>query len=244
RVETFEALIEGLPLLARVPARPREARPPAVAVVTTTAGGATTVVDPPAVRGITITPPSAENYARPAAGGTKVARARIVDLTIAGAHYEAVKTTLDILLSAPEFDLVVAVIGSSARSQPEKSVKPLIDSASAARPLATYIVPDAPAALAQLAAAGVPAFRTPEACADTVAAALRRGPPVEAVARAGAPMGGGRLLGELASYGLLDRLRIAHAPSVALGAAATAAPPLPFAYPVAAKGLSAAIVPK
>jgi len=244
RVETFEALIEGLPLIARVPARPRHARPPSVAVVTTTAGGATTVVDPLAVRGITITQPSLETYARLAAAGIKVAKARIVDLTIAGAHYEAVKGALDILLSAPEFDLVVAVIGSSARSQPERSVKPLIDSASAARPLATYIVPDAPAALAQLAAAGVPAFRTPEACADTVAAALRRGPPVEAVARAGAPMGEGRLLDELASYALLDRLGIAHAPSVALGAAATAAPPLPFAYPVAAKVLSAEIVHK
>src|SRR6266403_2079193 len=53
RVETFEALVEGLPLIARVPARPRGARPAAVAVVTTTAGGAATVVDPLAARGIT-----------------------------------------------------------------------------------------------------------------------------------------------------------------------------------------------
>src|SRR5262249_59030908 len=134
-------------------------------------GGATTVVDPLAVRGVTIAQPSEETFARLADAGIKAAKARIVDLTIAGAHYEAVKCTLDILLSAPEFDLVVAVIGSSARTQPEKSVKPLIDSASAVRPLATYIVPDAPVALAQLAAAGVPAFRTPEACAAAVAAA-------------------------------------------------------------------------
>jgi acyl-CoA synthetase (NDP forming) len=244
RVETFEALIEGLPLIARVPARPRHAPPASVAVVTTTAGGATTVVDPLAVRGITITQPSPETYARLAAAGIKVAKARIVDLTIAGAHYEAVKGALDILLSAPEFDLVVAVIGSSARSQPEKSVKPLIDSASAARPLATYMVPDAPAALAQLTAAGVPAFRTPEACADAVAAALRRRAPVAAVARGPAPTGAGRLLDELEAYALLDRLRIARAPGVAVDAAIGAPPPLPFPYPAAVKLLSAGIAHK
>jgi acetate---CoA ligase (ADP-forming) len=244
RVETFEALIEGLPLLARVPARSRHARPPSVAVVTTMAGGATTVVDPLATRGITITQPSPDTYARLAAAGIKVAKARIVDLTIAGAHYEAVKGTLDILLSAPEFDLVVAVIGSSARSQPEKSVKPLIDSASAARPLAAYMVPDAPVALAQLAAAGIAAFRAPEACADAVAAALRRRPPRADAVHVSAPMGEGRLLDELQAYALLDRLGVAHAPSVAIEAAASALPPLPFAYPVAAKVLSAEIAHK
>jgi acyl-CoA synthetase (NDP forming) len=215
-----------------------------VAVVTTTAGGATTVVDPLATRGITITQPSPDTYARLAAAGIKVAKARIVDLTIAGAHYEAVKGTLDILLGAPEFDLVVAVIGSSARSQPEKSVKPLIDSASATRPLAAYLVPEAPVALAQLAAAGLPAFRTPEGCADAVAAALRRRPPRGDAARMPLPIGEGRLLDELEAYALLDRLGIARAPGVAADAAATAAPALPFAYPVVAKVLSAEIAHK
>ena len=114
---------------------------------------------------------------------------------------------------------MVAVIGSSARSQPEKSVKPLIDSASATRPLAAYLVPEAPEALAQLAAAGVPAFRTPEACADAVAAALRRRPPRgERGARSSAPTGEGRLLDELEAYALLDRPGIARAPAWPLDA--------------------------
>jgi acyl-CoA synthetase (NDP forming) len=244
RVETFEALIEGLPLLMRVPARVREARPPAVAVVTTTAGGATTVVDPLAMRGVTIAQPSPETFARFAAAGIKAAQARIVDLTIAGANYDTVKATLDILLSAPEFDLVLAVIGSSARSQPEKSVKPIIDSASAARPIAAFMVPDAPVALAQLAAAGVPAFRTPEACADAIAAALRRRVPRLAVPPSRVAAGTGRLLDELEAYELLDRLGIARPSSIALDATVIAAPSLPFPYPVAAKVLSAVIAHK
>ncbi|HEY1542927.1 MAG TPA: acetate--CoA ligase family protein [Xanthobacteraceae bacterium] len=244
RVETFEALIEGLPLLGRVPPRKREARAPAVAVVTTTAGGATTVVDPLAMRGVTIAQPSAETFARLAAAGIKAAQARIVDLTIAGANYESVKATLDILLSAPEFDMVLSVIGSSARSQPEKSVKPIIDSALAARPLAAYMVPDAPAALAQLAAAGVPAFRTPEACADAVAAALRRRVPRLSGPQPPARSGTGRLLDELEAYTLLDRIGIARPPSVALDGAIHTPPGPPFPYPVAAKILSAEIAHK
>jgi len=235
RVETFEALIEGLPLVARVPARPRGARPAAVAVVTTTAGGAATVFHPLAARGITIAPPSAETYARLDAAGIAVARARIVDLTIAGARYEVMKGALDILLGAPEFDLVVAVVGSSARFHPELALKPIIDRAGAGKPLAAFVVPDAPQALARLSAAGVPCFRTPEACADAVAAALRRRVPVPAVVRQPAPPGCGRLLDELEAYALLDRLGLARAPGVALAATISRAPALPFSYPVAAK---------
>jgi acetate---CoA ligase (ADP-forming) len=244
RVETFEALIEGLPLVARVPARPRNARPPAVAVVTTTAGGAATVVDPLAARGITIAQPSAETYARLDAAGIAAARARIVDLTIAGARYEVMKGALDILLSAPEFDLVVAVVGSSARFHPELALKPIIDCAGAAKPLAAFVVPDAPQALARLSAAGVPCFRTPEACADAVAAALRRRVPAPAADRKPARSGSGRLLDELEAYARLDRLGLARAPAIALAATISRAPALPFPYPVAAKLLSGEVVHK
>ena len=46
RVDTLDGLIEGLPLLARVPAARAARGAPTVGVVTTTAGGATMVVDP------------------------------------------------------------------------------------------------------------------------------------------------------------------------------------------------------
>src|SRR5436305_5536019 len=42
RVDTLEGLVEGLPLLARVPAAGSSGRRAAVGVVTTTGGGATT----------------------------------------------------------------------------------------------------------------------------------------------------------------------------------------------------------
>jgi acetate---CoA ligase (ADP-forming) len=246
RVDTFDALIEGLPLLARMPLAARGARRRSVGVVTTTAGGATMVVDPLASRGVTIEPASAATLARLAAAGIEVKPARMVDLTVAGARYETMKSTLDILLTAPEFDLVLAVVGSSARAQPEATVRPVIESAGAGKPLATFIVPDAPEALAALSRAGVPSFRTPEACADAIAAALSRRAPRQMLARTAPPpvMAAGRVLDELEAGALLDRLGIARAPSIALDAGIAAAPALPFSYPVAVKVLSAGIAHK
>jgi acyl-CoA synthetase (NDP forming) len=244
RVDTLEGLIEGLPLLSRVPVAARGGRK-RVGVVTTTAGGATMVVDPLASRGVTIEPASADTLARLAAAGVEVKPARLVDLTIAGARYQTMKAALDILTTAPEFDLVLAAIGSSARSQPETTVRPIIDSAGAARPLAAFLVPDAPQALAMLSRAGVPNFRTPEACADVIAAALSRQPPRPLPARTVATAASsGPILDELAAGALLDRLGIARAPSVALEVDIARVPPLPFAYPVAVKVVCAEIAHK
>ena len=239
RVESLEGLLEAMPLVRRTPIRSVGARPPRVAVLTTTAGGAIMVVDPLAMRGVEIAQPSEATFARFAAQGIEATPARIVDLTIAGARYEIYKGALDILTTAPEFDLVLAVVGSSARFQPELAVRPIIDSANAPKPIAAFLVPEAPEALAKLAEAGVPAFRTPEACADAIAAALARREPKAAPPAIAAK--GGRVLDELEAYALLDRLALPRAPAVALDTAIRAAPPLPFAYPVAVKVLSAAI---
>jgi acetate---CoA ligase (ADP-forming) len=254
RVDTLDGLIEGLPLLARMPVA--TSRRGAVGVVTTTGGGATMVVDPLSSRGIAIAPPSADTLARLKAAGIDVKPARIVDVTLAGTRYNVMKATLDILTAAPEYDLILAVIGSSARFHPELAVKPIVDCAGAAKPLAACLVPDAPAALAMLSEAGVPSFRTPEACADAIAAALRRRaprsplcPPPQGgegkggdVARPAA--GNGRMLDEVEAGTLIERLGIARAPAVVLDAGITRAPALPFPYPVVVKALSAEIAHK
>ncbi len=266
RVDTLDGLIEGLPLLARMPPPPYPppqagegkggGRRGTVGVVTTTGGGATMVVDPLSSRGIAIAPPSADTLARLQAAGIDVKPARIVDVTLAGTRYDVMKATLDILTTAPEYDLILAVIGSSARFHPELAVKPIVDCAGAAKPLAACLVPDAPAALAMLSEAGVPSFRTPESCADAIAAALRRRaprPPPYPSPQAGEGKGGGvarpaagngRMLDELEAGTLIERLGIPRAPAVVLDAGITRAPALPFAYPVVVKALSGEITHK
>jgi acetate---CoA ligase (ADP-forming) len=243
RVESLSGLLEGLPLLKRVPPR-RGPGTPRVAVITTTAGGAATVIDPLASRGIEVGAPSEDTYARFEAAGIKVARARLIDLTLVGTRYEVMKAALDILTTAPEFDLVVTVVGSSARFYPHLAVRPIVDSAAAPKPIAAFLVPEAPQARAELAKAGVANFYTPEACADAVAAALSRRLP-RAIATDARPLrtGTGRSLDEYEAYGVLDRVGVPRAPSVALDIDAEV-PPLPFAYPVVVKVLSAEITHK
>src|SRR5215469_1272709 len=84
RVDTFEGMIEAMPLLRRVAPRATQGAP-RVGVVTTTGGAAAMVVDRLALRGIDVVAPSQQTLARLAAAGVTVEPARIVDLTLAGA---------------------------------------------------------------------------------------------------------------------------------------------------------------
>src|SRR5262249_47273780 len=162
-------------------------------------------------RGVDVVSPAPATFAQLAQAGISVEPTRIVDLTLAGARYEIIKGALGTLLAAPEFDLVISVVGSSARTQPEAAAPPIVDRAGVAKPLVAFLTPEAPEALVRLMQAGVPNFRTPESCADAVAAALRRRAPRPREARH-RHAAGGRALDDLAAYGLLDRIGIARAP--------------------------------
>lgn len=235
RVGVLEALLETFPLARRIPLA---SQPKRVGVVTTTGGGAAMAVEQLGIRGVVVEPPSNETLGRLAQAGLPCTPGRVLDMTLAGTKYETMKGTLDILLTAPEFDLVLAVVGSSARFQPQLAVKPIVECAGQPKPLAAMLVPDAPEALAALTAAGVPCFRTPEACGDAIAAVLaRRQPGQEPMLPAPGPT---RTLSEAEAYGVLDQLGVPHAP-VALRRFGDAPAPLPFAYPVVAKVCSAQI---
>lgn len=244
RVQNFESLLETLPLLSRIPIRSVSGRAPRVGVVTTTGGGAAMVVDGLALRGIEVIKASDETFVRLAKAGIDAHHERVIDLTMAGTRSDVMKAALDIMLSAPEFDLVVAVIGSSARFQPDLAVKPVIESINAEKPLVAFLVPDAPEALAKLARAGVPSFRTPECCADAIAAAFRRRTPR---AQHATPKqfrkAGVSQLNEWDAYALFEKIGLPHAPAARIAVDAEHIE-LPFGYPVAVKVLSEAIAHK
>ncbi|HEY0918273.1 acetate--CoA ligase family protein, partial [Devosia sp.] len=188
---------------------------PVVGVVTTTGGGAALVVDQLGVRAIAVEGPDEETLAKVRDTGVDVAESRIVDLTLAGARYEVMRGALDAMLASPRFDLVIAVVGSSARFQPELTVKPIIDGANGNSRLAVFLVPEAPDAHRMIEKAGVPCFRTPDSCADGVAAALRRRLPRQ-LQRAPATTGATHMLDEAEGYALLDEVGIPHAPALAV----------------------------
>jgi acyl-CoA synthetase (NDP forming) len=242
RVSSFEGLLEIMPLLRRLPAPPRK-RTGRVGVVTTTGGGAAMAVDQLALRGVDIVAPSTETRAALAAAGVSVGAGRIVDLTLAGTRYEVMKAALDVMRAAPEFDLVLATVGSSARFNPELAVQPAVDAiAEPGLPLAVFVVPHAPDARRLLARAEVPAFENPETCADAISAALNRITP-RALAETRHLPTSSKMLSELASYSLLAKAGISVAPHMALDIDAPI-PDLPLAFPVVAKVLEPFIAHK
>lgn len=234
RVGILDSLLEGFPLVKRLRLSDAAPAPRRVGIVTTTGGGAAMVVDQLGIRDVLVQPPSEATLARLNAAGIAAAPGRVLDLTLAGTKYEVMKGALDVLLDAPEFDLVLAVVGSSARFQPQLAVRPIIDSAGSAKPLAAMLVPDAPEALAQLTEAGVACFRSPEACADTIASVFaRRMPGAQPLARRDAGHRGSPL-SEAQAYAVLDGIGVPHAPAVTSSLSGKA-PALPFEFPVVAK---------
>jgi acyl-CoA synthetase (NDP forming) len=221
RVEQIETLLEAPPLF--IGHGPKK-RSRTAAIVTTTGGGGSMVADRLGVAGIEVT--------------------ALKDVTLAGTQYEVMSNTLGELLERPENEIVIAAAGSSARFQPELAVQPIIDRArESPKPLAAFTVPEAPDALRWLSDAGIAAFRTPESCADAMAAFLRwQAPdtlldPVVPVLPdiAAAPT-------EADGYAVAEALGIPVAPYLVVEREPPAS--LPFAFPVAVKVHSARLAHK
>jgi acetate---CoA ligase (ADP-forming) len=173
RVSMFESLVDVPALLVdRPPAKGKR-----VAVATTTGGGAAMVVDNMAMAGLDIAgPPQAlVDWLKPL--GIAAGEGKLVDLTLAGAKPEIVAGTIERLLADDANDAAIFVVGSSAQFNPELAVEPLLKFARSAKPFAVALTPSADKSLALLTAAGVPAFRHPESCAEAMAACLLRPSP-------------------------------------------------------------------
>jgi acyl-CoA synthetase (NDP forming) len=229
RVDMLETLLEIAPLVTgRMP--PDLDRAARVAVVTTTGGGAASVVDRLGMFGIeTVVPDSTSP---------------IIDLTMTATadEYTAV---LDELFASPRCDGVLAVVGSSAQFHPQLAVEPIVRSKKNAKPLAVFLTPHAERSLALLAERGIAAFRTPEACADALAAFFAWRSP-----RTRAPAASTELPPGLPRRGPFDEaqaLALFASLGIPVAEHAIAQPPgyaHAIPYPVAAKALSADILHK
>jgi len=244
RVDLLETLFE-LPalILGRKPgARHR------VAALTTTGGGAATVVDRLGLLGVEVVPPSDEVVAHLASQKVNITRARLTDLTLAGAKKEIYSAILNELLASDHCDLVLAVVGSSAQFQPHIAIDPILEARRSDKPLAVFCAPQADASLALLNEAGIAGFRTPEACADAIRAwrdwrAPLPAPAADAgrVASARALIGGKLRLNEQEACRVFGKLGIPVAPSETITAPEQG---VKLDFPVVAKILSPDIMHK
>lgn len=217
RVEQIEALLEIPPLL--IGRNPPTAPKRAVRVVTTTGGGGAMVVDRLGLSGI--------------------ATADMLDTTLAGMGNVA--KALSDARSAPDTDIAIAVIGSSAQFRPQDAVSGVLK-AEGPHPICAFLAPQADRSLQLFAEAGIAAFRTPEACADAVRAYIDWQAPRPAIDP-----------GDLSEIAALLAAAVdepgARAVFAALGVPNSAvrvdpAAPPPLAYPVALKAVSAEIAHK
>ena len=192
RVHQFESLIEIAPMLkayqctSKLAAKPKK---PRVAVLTTTGGAASMVMDNLALQGLDPARPDADLQVLVDASmqaiddrhpAPNLRDAPVIDLTLAATskQYAAV---LSALARWEGCDAAVAVVGSSARALPALAVHPILEFGATfgQKPFASFFAPQSDEALALLSAHQLAAFRTPESCADAIAALLRRREPVK-----------------------------------------------------------------
>ena len=168
RVEIFESLIE-IPNLFKNKILPVGKR---IAIVTTTGGGGAMVVESLSGTDIEVIDPGSLISKLIEIYNINLNQNKVVDLTIAGTKPEVVSDAIKYFMDDNNCDLVVMVVGSSAKFRPDQAVEPLIKFGKYKKPLAVYIAPDAPEALKLLHENDIACFRTPESCAEGIRAYL------------------------------------------------------------------------
>ncbi len=162
RLEALEDLFEVSSLFVKY-------KPPKgirIGMLTTTGGGATILADACGLLGFEFPKPSEETVRVSSQWLPDFAsRANPLDVTMAGVGGGYSKS-LDLFLRDENFDIIIAVVGTSAQFEPEMGVKPILErDKTINKPVVSFLNPNAEKALKLLEGDGIPTFRTPEACA-------------------------------------------------------------------------------
>ncbi len=168
RVHIFESLIE-VPNLFKNKKLPEGNR---IGIVTTTGGGGAMVVESLSSTDIEVIDPELLISELIDKHNIPLNKNKVVDLTIAGTKPEIVSDAIKYFMDDNDCDLVVMVVGSSAKFRPDQAVEPLVKFGKYKKPLAVYIAPEAPEALKVLQQHDIACFRTPESCAEGIRAYL------------------------------------------------------------------------
>ncbi len=166
RVHMFETLIE-VPNLFKNKVIANGKR---VGIATTTGGGGAMVVESLSDANIEVIDPGPSISKVMKKNNISYDNNKLVDLTIAGTKPEVVNDVIQEFMNNDNCDLVIMVVGSSAKFRPDQAIDPLLKWANNSKPIAVYIAPDAPGALELLNKNGIASFRTPESCAEGIKA--------------------------------------------------------------------------
>ena len=237
-IEMLEALFEMPPLVMGRQPKPGNR----VSVITTTGGGAAMVADRLGQHGLELVGPTDKLRERLREHNLEIGSGPLVDLTMAGTREGVYGAALQALLENEECDAVVCVVGSSGQFHPELAVAPILSAANSDKFVAAFIAPQADQSLMRLAEAGIAAFRTPEACADAVAAALSWQQPTPVIKRASVKIPKQKSFNERDALDLFQSLGITVVKSMPISHVSDLVPDMTF--PVVAKVLSDEIAHK
>ena len=243
RVRHFEALYEAPPLLTEL--APRSMR---ATVVTTTGGGGAMVVDNLSLHGVDCRPLSDTAMQRLAdTHGLRPQNGPLIDVTFGNANSGAIGAILDEAIDAEDSEIVIFAVGSSARSNPNLTVTPLIERKGRGKLICAFLVPEGDETYRLLAEAGIAAFGTPEACAEAVRATLAWTPPSVEPEIAAPPraveealkVGRGNVFDEREARAVFEALGVPQAPMrFVTDAEAAPAAAAEIGFPVAVKVVS------
>jgi len=162
RLEALEDLFEISSLFSKY-TPPKGNR---IGMLTTTGGGALILADACGMVGLDFPPPSEATVQTSSQWLPDFAsRANPLDVTMAGVG-GGYRKSLDLFLRDENFDIIIAVVGTSAQFEPEMGLKPILErDKTIGKPIVSFLNPYAEEALKLLEKEGIPTFRTPEACA-------------------------------------------------------------------------------
>jgi acetyltransferase len=162
RLEALEDLFEVSSLFSKYKP-PKGTR---IGMLTTTGGGAIILADECGTAGFDFPQPSEETVRVSSQWLPDFAsKANPLDVTMSGVGGGYSKS-LDLFLRDENFDIIIAVVGTSAQFEPEMGVKPILErDKTIDKPVVSFLNPNAEKALKLLEQEGIPTFRTPEACA-------------------------------------------------------------------------------
>ena len=247
QADVFEALFEAPLALNAAP--DRGGATPKVTVVSTTGGGGAMVVDQLSERGIEIAEISSSSRTTLEAQDIPLGHGKLIDVTLAGANYDTMKSVVSTLMRDPDTEILLVVIGSSAQFNPELAVSPIVDAVKEAgqhaTPVLAFPLPEAMESMALLRAGGIPTFRSVESCANSVQfmvdrKPVRRSEPTQissVVSQAIAAHAGGAL-NELEASRIFAALGLTGPDQLVLKPGETVPENLPLNFPVVAKVLS------
>ncbi|HAT36011.1 MAG TPA: CoA-binding protein [Rhodospirillaceae bacterium] len=164
RVRHFESLFEMTYLaLDRKPIKNKN-----IAVIASTGGGGGMVVDNLGVNGLSPTPLPKEAEQRIFDAGGVVSNGPLIDITLAGAFPDNVKRILREAFAAKNNGAVIMTPGSSAEFNPERTVTPLKEFLGHEKPFGAALIPEAADTARLMSSMKIPAFKSPESCADAM----------------------------------------------------------------------------